>query len=168
MDHAGCYSCSCMEEACKNLETWMHAAHRMSLGISMQCWQDSQHSIYVELGAGKGYLTAMLGSMSTLGGALMLDTGSFRHKADRCARYPPASCPTVSTSQHDDAYVVAISQRLARAAMPLQGGMFYIMRSKQSQTCCRGCLTTRFSLHCQQAPAQDQWAAFSEAAGRPA
>ena len=41
--------------------------------------------MYVELGAGKGYLTGMLADAYGLGAALMLDSGSFRQKADRCA-----------------------------------------------------------------------------------
>ena len=58
--------------------------------------QDSEQAIYVELGAGKGYLTDMLAGTFGIGGALMLDSGSFRRKADRWCLL---SCPLASHKQ---------------------------------------------------------------------
>lgn len=45
--------------------------------------QDYQRSVYVEVGAGKGYLSSMLGNSFAVKDMLMVDSGAFRLKADR-------------------------------------------------------------------------------------
>ncbi|KAK9813423.1 hypothetical protein WJX73_007811 [Symbiochloris irregularis] len=47
---------------------------------------DDSTPVYMELGSGKGYLTDMAAAAFRIRLALLLDTGSFRHKADRTLR----------------------------------------------------------------------------------
>ena len=46
--------------------------------------QAADSTVYLDLGAGKGYLSSMLCSGFCPQHVVMLDSGSFRLKADRC------------------------------------------------------------------------------------
>ena len=45
--------------------------------------QSSDERVYVEVGAGKGYLSSMLANSFRVKKLLMVDSGTFRLKADR-------------------------------------------------------------------------------------
>lgn len=47
--------------------------------------QDPQHTVFVEFGAGKGYLSCMLAeSFPDVGSLILVDRQGFRLTADRC------------------------------------------------------------------------------------
>ena len=47
------------------------------------CMQNAEARVYVEFGAGKGYLSSMLADASTARQFVLLDVRGFRNKADR-------------------------------------------------------------------------------------
>lgn len=49
------------------------------------CMQNAEGRVYVEFGAGKGYLSSMLADASKARDFVLLDVRGFRNKADRCS-----------------------------------------------------------------------------------
>ena len=45
--------------------------------------QDAESKVYVELGAGKGYLSCALADCAQVGQVVLVDVGTFRLKGDR-------------------------------------------------------------------------------------
>ncbi len=50
--------------------------------------QEAERRVYVELGAGKGYLGLAVAEVAPGTSLVLMDRGTFRLAADRCARGP--------------------------------------------------------------------------------
>ena len=63
---------------------YAQSSHACAVSIEL-CMQNAEGRVYLEYGAGKGYLSSMLADASKARDFVLLDVRGFRNKADRCS-----------------------------------------------------------------------------------